>query len=616
MRIAVAFVLGILFSIGVYPATKVWDGGGSDANWQTAANWADDIAPVAGDDLVFAANAPQQANNNNFFFLTSFRSITVEGGAYSLGGNPIRLTDGLNVNGGTHMFNIALTLNGSQTFIADNGGTATILVLSVGSSALTIDGAGIVGIGLISGSGNVTKNGLGVGAIIAATGFSGGITLNEGIFVVDASIAASPVDIQTAAPTGTLTLSGLGGTGTVGHVNVTQGVISAGTLTSPTGILNISNGITFTPNGAYVCKIGGTTAGSDGHDQLNVTGNVSLNNAILAPIPWNGFEPAIGDEFVILRNDGSDPIDGTFLNLPDGGVFSGPLNTAYAISYQGGDGNDISIKRVRRSAFDFDGDGRSDVSVYRPDPGIWYTRLSGTEDFSVDHFGVATDEIAPADYDGDNKTDIAVFRPSDGTWYTLCSSDMTFSHTQFGQAGDVPVPNDYDGDGRADIAVFRPADGVWYRLGSLTGQFAATQFGQNGDQPLVGDFDGDGLGDLAVFRAGIWYQNLSADNSVRTTHFGLLGDLPVPADYDGDGTTDVAVYRDGIWYLDRSTEGFFAFNFGLPTDVPVAADYDGDGRSDVAVYREGIWYQQGSSSGFTSVGWGISTDRPIPAAFQ
>ncbi len=616
MRFVNVFILVILFSICVFPATKVWDGGGSGSNWQTAANWTTDVAPVAGDDLVFPADGAQQSNNNNYFFLTSFRSITVEGGAYTFGGNPIRLTNGLTVNGGTHTFSIPLTLNGSQTFLADNGGTATILILGLGSSALTIDGAGIVAIGLISGSGNITKNGLGAGAIITASGFSGVITLNEGIFVVDANIATSPVEIQSAAPTGTLTLSGFGGTGTVGHVNVTRGVISAGTLTSPTGILNISNGISFTANGAYVCKIGGTTAGSDGHDQLNVTGTVSLNNAILAPLPWNGFEPAIGDEFVILRNDGSDAIEGTFLNLPDGGVFSGPLNTAYKINYQAGDGNDISIRRVLRTAFDFDGDGRSDVSVYRPDPGIWYTQLSGSEGFSVDYFGSATDQIAPADFDGDNKTDIAVFRPSDGTWYTLRSSDLTYSQTQFGQSGDVPVPNDYDGDGRADIAVFRPADGVWYRLGSLTGQFTATQFGLDGDRPLVGDFDGDGLGDLSVFRAGIWYMNLSADNGVRTTFFGLPSDIPVPVDYDGDGITDVAVYRDGIWYIDRSTNGFLAFNFGLPTDVPVPADYDGDGNSDIAVYRDGIWYLQGSTSGFSAVDWGISTDRPIPAAFQ
>ena len=50
-------VLGfILFgALNVFSAVKTWDGGGADANWQTAANWVGDIAPVAGDDLVFPA---------------------------------------------------------------------------------------------------------------------------------------------------------------------------------------------------------------------------------------------------------------------------------------------------------------------------------------------------------------------------------------------------------------------------------------------------------------------------------------------------------------------------------------------------------------------------------
>ncbi len=135
-----SLILAILFVVGVvnvYPASRTWDGGGADANWQTPANWVDNIAPVAGDDLVFPAAALQQSNNNNFFILTSFNSITVEGGTYVFGGNPIRLVHGLTVNGGTQTFNVAISLSGAQTFLADNGATATILLLSL--SSCTID---------------------------------------------------------------------------------------------------------------------------------------------------------------------------------------------------------------------------------------------------------------------------------------------------------------------------------------------------------------------------------------------------------------------------------------------------------------------------------------------
>ena len=347
MRNHLFLFLLLFLSVNAFSATKTWDGGGADANWTTAANWSTDVAPVAGDDLVFPAAAAQQSNNNNFFLFTSFHSITVEGGTYTFGGNLIRLTNGLTVSSGTQTFNLAITLSGAQTFFADTGATATIVILSVGSSALTIDGAGIVGIGLISGSGSIIKDGTGAGGIVTATGYSGGITLHDGVFIVDANIPNSPVDIQGPIPTGTPGLSGFGGTGTVGATTVASGVISAGTLNSPTGVLSIAGGLGFTTNGVYACKIGGTTPGANGHDQLNVTGSVNLNNAALAPIPWNGFQAAAGDTFVIIKNDASDPVNGTFLNLPEGSTFADQLGIPFQITYLGGDGNDVSITRIQ-----------------------------------------------------------------------------------------------------------------------------------------------------------------------------------------------------------------------------------------------------------------------------
>ncbi len=144
---------------------------------------------------------------------------------------------------------------------------------------------------------------------------------------------------------------------------------------------------------------------------------------------------------------------------------------------------------------------------------------------------VSVNRSSPADFDGDGRTDISIFRPSDGTWYIMQSGSNTFRAQQFGTNGDRIVPGDYDGDGRTDFAVFRqtPQQGIWYVLRSSDNSFFGFQWGLNTDKPVPGDYDGDGRTDIAVFRNGVWYIVQSSNGNIRYEHFGLSGDIPVAA---------------------------------------------------------------------------------------
>ena len=278
---------------------------------------------------------------------------------------------------------------------------------------------------------------------------------------------------------------------------------------------------------------------------------------------------------------------------------------------------------ARNKIADFDGDGKSDISVWRPDTGVWYAATSSNGSFIATQFGLSTDILAPGDYDGDGKTDEAVFRPSEGNWYILTKANV-FTTRQFGTAGDIPVPADYNGDGKTDIAVFRPAEGVWYIANSDSqGTFTFIQFGVNGDKPVPADYDGDGKADVAVYRlnngAEEWWLNRSSAG-VFATVFGAAGDNAVEADYTGDGKADIAVFRPstGTWYVLRSEDlSYFAFPFGTNGDIASPGDYDGDGNYDAAVFRPstGIWYVQLSTGGFSIVGFGQQGDRSVPQAY-
>ena len=271
---------------------------------------------------------------------------------------------------------------------------------------------------------------------------------------------------------------------------------------------------------------------------------------------------------------------------------------------------------------DFDGDGYSDISIYRPSTGEWFMRQSlWWTSWSRSVLGLPGDRPVPGDYNRDGRTEPAVFRASTGEWIASGFTDSVI----WGSDGDTPVPGDYDGEGTTDIAFYHPADHGWYiRFTSSTSPFVPfARWGLDGDIPVPADYDGDGRTDIAVFRPvnGTWYILQSSQNfAPLEIQFGLAGDIPVPGDYAGIGRAQPAVYRPsaGLWYT--FPDRIRATQWGLPGDVPVVGDFDGDGRIDCTIYRPsvGLWYVLMSRFDFTTyfvLQWGGQPgDVPIPPA--
>ena len=159
-----------------------------------------------------------------------------------------------------------------------------------------------------------------------------------------------------------------------------------------------------------------------------------------------------------------------------------------------------------------------------------HTEISGTPGFGIARYTTNLSVPRPtADFDGDGVSDLAVFRPSNGAWYVFNSYSNTYSVFGFGLPGDIPIDGDFNGDDRNDYAVFRPSTGVWYISQTSNNQFNALQFGISGDKPVAGDYDHDGKTDVAVWRPadGNFYVFRSSDGQASVMHWGASGDIPI-----------------------------------------------------------------------------------------
>jgi uncharacterized delta-60 repeat protein len=386
---------------------------------------------------------------------------------------------------------------------------------------------------------------------------------------------------------------------------------------------------TFDGDGKIITPIG---AGNDFGTSIKIQ---SDNKIVVGGYASNGSN----NDFAVIRYNADGSLDASFDG--DGKVITpvgsdNDQSNAMALQPDGkivlagtsriGTNDDFAVVRYlgdatapRRAPFDFDGDGKTDLSIYRVAVGEWWINRSASAQTVAAQFGNSADRIVPADYSGDGKTDIAVFRPASGEWFILRSEDASFYSVPFGTSEDIPAPGDYDGDGRADTAVFRPSSGTWF-ISQSTGGTSILQFGAGGDMPVAADYDGDGRADIAVFRPadGSWWYLQSTNSQFKVYRFGVSTDKPVAGDYTGDGRADIAVFRpaSGEWFFQRSEDNsYYSVPFGANGDVAAPGDFDGDGRFDTAVFREGVWYVQRSTNGTLIQQFGQAADKPVPSAF-
>ena len=235
------------------------------------------------------------------------------------------------VNSGT--INLADAIGGgfSPLIMGDfaklGAGTLNLTGTNTYSGNTTV-GAGTLQLSLNGSFANSSSIDIAAGATLDVSGVTGGANYNGTSF----SVMSGQILQGVGTVAGTLGIDA-GGTLAPGEIPIGT---NPGTLTT--------NDVVFTSGATFAIDINGTTPGID-YDQLQVNGNVTLGLGVADLILSGTLLPDIGQTFVIISNNGANPVNGFFNGLPEGAQIPNFLgsNLTAIISYVGGDGNDVVI---------------------------------------------------------------------------------------------------------------------------------------------------------------------------------------------------------------------------------------------------------------------------------
>lgn len=255
-------------------------------------------------------------------FLKTGGSIQVVPGAV---GELSTIAGNLDMDAGDHVINVG----GNSS-----SGLASAVQLEI-SALLTSSLGGV----------NLQKTGPGILRLTADNTYSGPTIINAGVLQVDGSQPGSAISVLNGGQ-----LAGHGRTGGINYLTTGMGsrVVAPGDAPgrSP-GILSCSGFNSAGAGGVLQVDLNGTAPGSTGHDQLHAVGrfaSVRLDGVALDATL--NFASAINDQFIIILNDGiRTAVIGEFTGLPEGAHFY-IGGEQFAITYTGGDGNDVVLTRL------------------------------------------------------------------------------------------------------------------------------------------------------------------------------------------------------------------------------------------------------------------------------